>query len=363
MKVLEVISSLRPIGGGETFAVNISRCFKDICDLKVVVLYKEASQMFIDRLNEKNVDYCFLNKQKHIDLRNAKELRNIIKAYKPDAIHTENNALIPVYLALRGIKAKDRPYVFHTMHLEPVDECKNKLVRIMYKHILKKKKYIPIAITELLSEKSKQFYKIKDVPYVENGVDISRMTGDKPLVNRKYDVTVIGRFAYQKNHEFLIKAFARIKKVIPSFSVALIGGGELFDEMKALAHESDADFIDFLGTMPNPGVVLDNSKIIALGSRFEANPLSLLEGMAAGCIVVSSDVGGVRNIIKEENGFLFALNDEEAFVNIVTNIITNLRDFEKMSKYNIDYSKQFSMEKCAEAYLKVFDSYLIRDQK
>lgn len=357
MRVLEVISSLKPVGGGETFAVNFSRCMNDIAEFKAVILYKEYNQMFIDRLNEKNIDYVILDKKKHFDLKNAKELRKIIEEFKPDFIHTENNALIPTYLAVKKIKKSNRPFVFHTMHLAPVDECSNILVKIIYKHIFHKKGYIPIAITESLSKESKEFYKLDYVPYIENGVDLSRIVDcDKPLEKRPYDVTVIGRFSYQKNHEFLIRTFAEIKKIKPDFKAAFIGGGELFDQMKQLAKESGAEFIEFLGTMPNPGVILKDSKIIALGSRFEANPLSLLEGMAAGCVVVSSDVGGVRNIIKEDNGFLFNLDDDKAFIEIVKNVLNNIQNFNKMSLRNKEYSKQFSMEICVKRYLDLFIS-------
>lgn len=354
MKILEVISSLKPIGGGETFATNISRSFNKFETLKVVILYKNYSQMFIDRLDDANIDYVFLDKKKHFDLKNARELRKIIKEYKPDVIHTENNALIPTYLALLGLPKKDRPRVFHTMHLEPKDECAGKLVRILYKHILKKKDFIPVAITESLARVSEEFYKRKNIPFVNNGVDLERIKSDKALKDRDYDVVVIGRFAYQKNHEFLIRTFAELKKQHPSFKAAFIGGGELFDEMKELAKTSNAEFIEFLGVMPNPGVILENSKIIALGSRFEANPLSLLEGLAAGCIAVSSDVGGVRNIIKEDNGYLFELDDDKAFIDIILKILNNLKDYEEMSKKNVIYSKKFSMDECAKEYIKLF---------
>lgn len=363
MKILEVINSLKPIGGGETFAVNISRSFDKFSELKVVVLRKDASQMFLDRLEEKKIDYVFLNKQKHIDLKNAKELRKIILNFKPDYIHTENNALIAVYLALRGLAKKDRPFVFHTMHLAPKDECSNKLVKTMYKHIFKKHGYIPVAITEKLARESEQFYGLKSVPYVENGIDLERFGEPSKLGNREIDLTVIGRFAFQKNHEFLIRTLAEVKKRIPSFTASFVGGGELFEPMKELAKESGADFIDFMGVLSNPSLVLEKSKIIALGSRFEANPLSLLEGMAAGCIAVSSNVGGVSNIIKKENGFLFTLDDDKAFVDIVCNIINNIESFEKMSVFNRQYSKKFSMDECAKKYIDLFEATSRNEQK
>lgn len=359
MKVLEVISNLYPVGGGETFAVNFSIYAHDKTILKTVILYKKHNPMFIERLKAKGVDFIFLDKKSRFDLKNAKEIAEIIKSFKPDVIHTENNALIPVYLALRHLKKKDRPLVFHTMHLAPEDECSNPIVKFLFKRILRKKKIVPVAITEILSKKSEKFYKIPFVPYVENGVDLSRIPLPSiDLTKRKYDVVVIGRFSYQKNHEFLVESFAEIKKRKNDFKAAFIGDGELFDDMKKLALAKGAGFIDFLGVMTNPGTILIDSKIIALGSRFEANPLSLLEGMAAGCIVVSSDVGGIKNIIKKNNGFLFELNDQKAFVGIVEKILEKPVNFIQMSKNNIEYSKQFSMENCVNNYLLLFNRYL-----
>ena len=357
MRILEVISSLKPIGGGETFAVNISRSFHKFAELKVVILYKEYSQMFVDRLKEKNIDFVFLNKQKHFDKKNAKEIAKIIKEFNPDAIHTENNALIPVYLALKYIKKSDRPYVFHTMHLAPVDECSNKLVKILYRHILKQKGFVPVAITESLSNESKSFYQLKNVPFVENGIDLERFNFYKPLKERLYDLVVLARFSYQKNHEFLIRTLAKVKKDFPDLKVAFVGGGELFDEMKILAQNNDAGFIEFKGIMSDTSKIVSDSKIIALGSRFEANPLSLLEGMAAGCIVISSNVGGIKNIVHSENGYLFELDDDEAFIKYVEYVLNNIKQHEKMSLDNKEYSKQFSMDDCAQKYIALFKKY------
>lgn len=355
MKVLEVISSLKPVGGGETFAVNFARSMNKISNLKVVILYKDYNPMFIERLDEMKIDYVFLDKQKHIDFKNAKELRQIIKEFKPDVIHTENNALIPTYLALRRIKKTNRPNVFHTMHLAPVDECSNKLVRFMYRHIFKKKGFIPVAITEKLARESENFYHLRNVSYVENGIDLSRFDHYSPLKERSYDLVVLARFSYQKNHEFLIRTLKRVRDVIPTLKVAFVGGGELFNDMKDLANNSGASFIEFTGVMSNTAPILMNSKIIALGSRFEANPLSLLEGMAAGCIVISSDVGGIKNIVKKDNGFLFVLDDDEKFIKYVIEVLTNLQNYQNMSENNVQYSNKFSMDSCAKLYLNLFE--------
>lgn len=356
MKVLEVISSLGPTGGGETFAVNLSRELSELVDLKVVILFKNYKQFFIERLLEKGIQPIILNKKKHFDLKNAKELRKIINEFKPDVIHTENNALIPTYLALRKTAYKKSINVFHTMHLMPKDECSNTLVRILYKHILKKKNYIPVAITKNLSIVSSKFYSRENVPFVNNGVDLAPFKNEKKLKDRKYDIVVVGRFSLEKNHVFLIKAFARLKEIIPNISIALVGSGELFDQVKQMAVDLGvSENTLFTGVLNSPAEIVNDSKIIVLGSLFEANPLSLLEGMHSGCVVVSTDVGGVADIIHEpENGFLFNVNDEDAFIQIITKILGDIDGYEPVREHNSQYSNNFSMKKCAKDYYDLF---------
>lgn len=356
MKVLEVISNLEPAGGGETFAVNICRELASMCELKVVILYSKYRQYFVDRLKEKGIEPIVLDKRKHFDLKNAKELRQIINDFKPDVIHTENNALIPTYLALRKTKYRKTLKVFHTMHLDPKDECPNFILNMLFKHILRKKNYIPVAITKLLSELSSKHYGVPYVPYINNGTDLEPFSSSKTLAERRYDIAVVGRFSKEKNHKFLISAFAELHKQIPNLKVALVGGGELFDSIKDLAKQHDVlDYVEFKGIMNSPAEVVNDSKIILLGSLFEANPLSLLEGMSSGCIVVSTNVGGVPDIIKEgKNGFLYNVDDLGKFLEITTKILDNINDYQSMSDYNVSYSKNFSMRRCAQEYLDLF---------
>jgi len=356
MKILEIISSLDPTGGADTFAVNFSRELQEISDFKTIVLFQKHKSYFEEKLKEKNIDLVFLNKTKHLDFKNAKELRQIIEDFRPDVIHTENNALIPTYLALRKIKKKQRPKVFHTMHLKAEDETSNKIVRFLYKFIFKKPDFIPVAITESLSKESKVFYKIPYVPYVNNGVSLEPFRNDKPLKSRKYDIVVVGRFAPQKNYFFVVSSFIELKKKLPNIQIALVGGGELLEDVKQFVIDNNAqDFIHFMGILNSPAEIVKDSKVIALGSLFEANPLSLLEGMSAGCVVVSSNVGGVADIIKEgQNGFLFESGDREKFVDILRKVLSDIDSFQNMSDFNVKYSNQFSMRECARKYYELF---------
>ena len=158
MKVLVIISTFEPTGEAETFAVNFSREFQQISEFKVFVLYQKHKSYFEEKIREANVVLVFLDKTKRFDLKNAKKMRQIINEFEPDIIHTENNALIPAYLALRSIKKSRLPKVFYTMRLKAEDETANKKVRVLYKHIFHKPNFIPVAITKSLSEEEAKKY-------------------------------------------------------------------------------------------------------------------------------------------------------------------------------------------------------------
>lgn len=359
MKVLEVISSLAPTGGGETFAVNLSCELSSRVDLAVVVLHRNNKSFFINRLKEKGIEPIILNKKGHLDSKNIKQLRKLILNFKPDVIHTENNAIISTYLALNKTKLKHKINVFHTMHLLPEKECNNFVLRFLYKHIFKKSNFIPVGITEQLANISKVFYKRNNVPFVNNGSNLENFKNNKELQKRKYDVVVVGRFSREKNHRFLLNSFKELSKTHPNVKIALVGGGELFEDIKKLSSELKLDsYVEFKGVMSDPSSIVNDSKIITLGSLYEANPLTLIEGMSSGCIVVANAVGGIPEIVKDKkNGFLYNTNDMKSYVTILCNVLDNIDEFTEMSECNSKYAQNYSMKNCAKEYLNLFNSY------
>ena len=365
MKVLEVISSLAPMGGGETFAVNLCRGLSTVSDLKVVVLYKNNRSFFLNRLGEKGIKPFILDKKGHLDFKNANQLKKIILDFKPDVIHTENNALIPTFLALRKTKYHKTLNVFHTMHLVPEKECNNFFVRIMYKHIFKKKNYIPVAITGRLSKLASIFFNKNDVPVILNGADIESNNNLIPFCERKVDIVVVGRFSKEKNHQFIVKSLSELKKYLPNFKACFIGDGELLHDIKCLAENLNVDEnIVFAGSMEKPSEIVNDSKIIVLASFYEASPLSLVEGMASGCIVASSNVGGVPDIIVDsKNGFLFDVGNEKEFVDILSNILCNPSNYQHISEHNFSYAQQFSVKKCVRDYLELFERRMVHNDE
>lgn len=137
------------------------------------------------------------------------------------------------------------------------------------------------------------------VVMVNNGVEVERYAYDPEVRERMrrelgladaFVVGHVGRFAYQKNHEYLLRAFAAIRGVVPGARLLLVGEGVLFDAARAEAERLgiERDVI-FYGASYDVGSLMQAMDLFALPSRFEGLPVVGVEAQAAGLPVIFSD--------------------------------------------------------------------------
>jgi glycosyltransferase involved in cell wall biosynthesis len=109
----------------------------------------------------------------------------------------------------------------------------------------------------------------------------------------------------------LMRLCARLKEYKPDLKVAIVGTGELEEEVKNLCQELQIqDNVQFLGFQTNPIKMVHDSKVMILTSRWEGTPMCALEAMALGVPVVSTPTDGLVDLLDEgETGFL---SDEDA---------------------------------------------------
>jgi len=124
-----------------------------------------------------------------------------------------------------------------------------------------------------------------------------------------------------KGHEFLIDAVSILKEL--NFSVLIIGEGPLRDTLIKYTHEKGLNNkIHFLGQRLDIPELLAITDIFVLPSLFEGMPLSLMEAMASGLPVVSTDVGGVSELVVDgETGFLVPPRNSAALAEKIKTLI------------------------------------------
>jgi len=116
-----------------------------------------------------------------------------------------------------------------------------------------------------------------------------------------YLVGIVGRIAPIKNHALFLRAAALLAQQIPRACFVVVGGGRGLEELVRVAGGLGiSDRVRFVGVRSDLPVIYSDLDVLALSSRNEGTPLSLIEAMAAGRPVVATDVGGVRDLLTTE---------------------------------------------------------------
>jgi glycosyltransferase involved in cell wall biosynthesis len=120
-----------------------------------------------------------------------------------------------------------------------------------------------------------------------------------------------GRLVPEKGHRVLLHAAARVLQDFPNMVFAIAGDGPLRADLAELTAELGiSDHIRLLGSRADVPDLLAASDIFVLSSLTEGLPMALLEAMAAGKAVVSTDVGGIRAALDDGGcGLLVPPND------------------------------------------------------
>ena len=138
-------------------------------------------------------------------------------------------------------------------------------------------------------------------------------------------VATVGRLTAIKQQRLFLEAAQRIAQADPSAVFLIVGDGELRGELEAAASTlSIADRVRFLGWRRDLGTIYGATDVFLLTSRNEGTPVALIECMAAGCAGVSTNVGGVSDVLESEAvGLLAADGDAPALARHVTTLLAD----------------------------------------
>ena len=197
--------------------------------------------------------------------------------------------------------------------------------------------YCDGIITNTLSIKSKydNFGWWKDESYVKvihNGVekadeaieafDYSALLPDD--VSQPIIILSTGRITEQKGFKYLIKGSNDVIKANKRIHIFIAGKGKCESELKALVKQLGLDGnIHFLGFRTDVPALLKGADLFILPSLYEGMPNSVMEAMAYGVPVISTDVNGVRELmINKKHGLIIPSADSEAIKSALNELLT-----------------------------------------
>ena len=137
------------------------------------------------------------------------------------------------------------------------------------------------------------------VTIFNNAIDLARFASNADVrrevraelgLEDKFAVGHVGRFCYQKNHEFLIRTFRKVRDRNANAMLVMAGGGELQDEIRGMTESMGlADSVLFLNMRGDLERIYQAMDVFVLPSRYEGLPVVAVEAQAAGLPCVLSD--------------------------------------------------------------------------
>ena len=192
-----------------------------------------------------------------------------------------------------------------------------------------------------------------DMPLVvlPNPVNFQDVPSEQSSIKRREIVTV-GRLTEQKNQRLLIDAFSEIAAAYPQYILKIYGAGPLESTIRQQIKELELENrVLLMGTKKHVMFDVQQSDIFVLSSDFEGFPNVLIEAMASGMPVISSNfpTGLARQLIKNgENGYLFPIKDKSALVAALKKMLACPEKWAQMGQMNRQIVKQYTSEKVAE---------------
>lgn len=175
-----------------------------------------------------------------------------------------------------------------------------------------------------------------------------------------------GRLSYEKGIKTLISAF----KETPKCKLKIAGTGPLEDELKAFVLQNGMTNVEFLGYQTGKPLrdLVENAYFIMVPSEwYENNPMTIIEGYAAGVPVIGARIGGIPEIIDDgKTGYLFESGNKDELVKMInrSNLLDN-NEYWAMCDGVLNFAKnQFCRDeyypKLMSFFEKVLQDYNIR---
>jgi len=293
------------------------------------------------------------------------KIKKIIKDFNPDIVHTHASkagALGRLAAHHTGV-----PVILHTFHGHVFDAYFGSAQANVYKmveRVMAKYSTQIIAISEQQKDDLVNKYRIcpaEKVEIIKLGFDLSKFQDNqeekRTYFRQKYQIdddeiaiAITGRLVPIKNHSMFVDVVKRVliqtNKKVRFF---IVGDGEERLNIEHKLMDNNIAFCDALKEItPKPvtftswqkdvDVVNAGVDVVVLTSLSEGTPVSLIEAQASNKPIVTTNVGGISNIVLPDKTALLAeTDDSETFANHLLSIIENQQLRFEMSQYGWDF--------------------------
>jgi len=270
----------------------------------------------------------------------------ILREFRPHIVHTHmakagaiGRAAAAMYN--RSAAPADRVRVVHTYHghvLEGYFSAAKTALFVGIERLLARATDRIIAISPAIRDELLLEHRIgrpEQYRVVPLGFDLSALTAidDRARAAARVSlgigasahvVSTVGRLTAIKQHHLFLETARLVANHDPAALFLVAGDGELRAELEQTARDFGlADRVRFLGWRRDLDVIYGASDVFLLTSRNEGTPVALIESLAAGVPGVSTEVGGVRDVMTGDLGFVAPFDDAAGLATGVTTLVSD----------------------------------------
>ncbi|MFQ5507646.1 MAG: glycosyltransferase family 4 protein [Planctomycetota bacterium] len=299
----------------------------------------------------------------------ALRLVRLLRELQPDLILTYNWGAIDAVLAAALLRF--RPAMHHEDGFGPDEAFEQKRRRILVRRLLLRRVQAVFVPSRTLEEIATRIWKLETgrVHLIQNGIDTDRFSpGDRRAARRELGlpedcllIGTVGHLREVKDQALLVDAFAAARRTDRA-RLIIVGEGAERDSLEALARARGIrEQVTFTGWIDDLVPLYRSLDLFALSSRTEQMPLALLEAMSSGLPVISTAVGDIPSILRDEEQ-LCAEGDPRAFVELLEAALGDPGLRARLGQQNRELCiEDFSEDEMLRRFRGLYDALLGRD--
>lgn len=367
-RILEVNVDDLHCGGVYSLVKNVVQNKQDSVVIDIASIEKFTNLENINNLNKYGTNVYYIGYSKNKLLKQIicfNNLKKLIIKNRYNCIHIHSD--VANKLLVFGIAAKVcgiKKIILHS-HAAGVDGNYRKMKWIIHHICNRFLKYVGtelVACSDLAAKWMFPNVNQESIKIINNGIELEKFRFDEQIrkkirkemgLENKYIVGHVGRFAYQKNHKYLIRIFYEVVKKNKNAILLLIGEGPLESEIRNYVDDLNInENVIFYGTSNRVNDLFQAMDIFVLPSHFEGLPVVGVEAQASGLpVLLSNQITKETKLIETVN---FLPINECNIVSWVDSIL-KYRDISREDTYLELKKKGFSIKDTINTLLKLYN--------